>query len=94
MSDSATEVTFDIAKRRIRVPSKRPWFVPARSFGFLDFARFGQSIVLPKMSIHGKGSLHQSSRWSNDPAGAGKREPERSHPKLLEEIRRVTGMAA
>jgi len=38
MSDSATEVTFDMAKKRIRVHSKRPWFVPAWSFGFLDIA--------------------------------------------------------
>jgi hypothetical protein len=29
MSDSATEAIFDMAKKRIRVHSKRPWFVPA-----------------------------------------------------------------
>src|SRR3982074_533236 len=28
------------------------------------------------------GSLHRVSRWSNDPAGAGKRGPERTYPKL------------
>jgi high-affinity Fe2+/Pb2+ permease len=60
MSDSATEATFDMAKNRIRVHSKRPLFGPARSFAFSDVAAI-RAVNRSGETVDFMGSLHRVS---------------------------------
>lgn len=93
MSDSTTEVTFDITKKRIRVHCERLWFGPARSFAFSEVAairavnRSGETVNSWEacIEIHG-GATIRLGRESE-----GRNERIRGY---LEEIRRVTGIAA
>src|ERR1700737_1076401 len=93
MSDSATEVTFDMAKKRIRVHSKRPWFGAARSFAFSDIAairavnRSGETVDSWEACIE----FHDGATIWLGRESEGRSEHIRSY---LEEIRRVTGIAA
>ena len=93
LSDSATEVTFDMAKKRIRVHSKRPLFGPARSFAFSDVAairavnRSGETVDSWEACIE----FHDGATIWLGRESEGRSEHIRSY---LEEIRRVTGIAA
>ncbi len=93
MSDSATKATFDLAKKRVCVHSERPWFGPTRSFAFSDVAairavnRSGETVDSWEACIE----FHDGTTIRLGRENDGRSERIRSY---LEDIRRVTGIAA